>query len=491
MIATSQPTTPILSPTPRSCGLLCNTGPKRWAACLRRSTTVLALCSLVAACGLPAGQMQSGATPASRAALNARTLPPAKVFTSSNPQPPQRSNRDIARDFLDLHFQLEGGTVLPVFTRFERPVRVHVTGRPSQIFLKDLDRLLARLRHEAGVSIKRVTTGPAEITVQAVSSRDIHRALPQAACFVVPNVGSLAELRRKRRSPQTDWSRLRSRERLAVFVPIDVSPQEARDCLHEELAQAVGPLNDLYRLSDSVFNDDNVHTVLTGFDMLVLRASYAPELHTGMSRSEVAAQLPQILARLNPAGESIAARPLPATPRSWIAAIETALGPGSSLGMRKRAANQAVILARNAGWSDHRRAYSHYVLGRMIQADEPDLAQRHFQTALNVLRAQRGSALHQAIINPRMAAYQIARGDGAAALEQITPTLAAANRSENAALLATAMLIKAEALDLLGQFATANTVRLDSLGWARYGFGPDWAVQSKIREVAELRPSDN
>ena len=28
-----------------------------------------------------------------------------------------------------------------------------------------------------------------------------------------------------------------------VFVPADASPQELRDCLHEELAQALGPLN--------------------------------------------------------------------------------------------------------------------------------------------------------------------------------------------------------------------------------------------------------
>ena len=90
-----------------------------------------------------------------------------------------------------------------------------------------------------------------------------------------------------------------------------------------------------------------------------------------------------------------------------------------------------------------------------------------------------------------MAAYQIARGNGEAALQQINPVLPVASRHENATLLATALLIKAEALDLLGQFATAHTVRLDSLGWARYGFGPDWAVQAKIREVAELRPSTN
>ena len=51
-----------------------------------------------------------------------------------------------------------------------------------------------------------------------------------------------------------------------------------RDCLHEELAQALGPLNDLYRLPNTVFNDDNFHSVLTGFDMTILRATYAPGL---------------------------------------------------------------------------------------------------------------------------------------------------------------------------------------------------------------------
>ncbi len=70
---------------------------------------------------------------------------------------------------------------------------------------------------------------------------------------------------------------------MAIFLPGDVSPQETRDCLHEEMAQALGPLNDLYRLGDSVFNDDNFHTVLTGFDMLVLRTYYAPDLRSGMT----------------------------------------------------------------------------------------------------------------------------------------------------------------------------------------------------------------
>ena len=64
-----------------------------------------------------------------------------------------------------------------------------------------------------------------------------------------------------------------------------------------------------------------------------------------------------------------------------------------------------------------------------------------------------------------------------------------AQRSENAALLASIQMLQAEALELTGQTQEAGTVRLDSLGWARYGFGPDWAVRAKLNEISALRPA--
>ena len=72
-----------------------------------------------------------------------------------------------------------------------------------------------------------------------------------------------------------------------------------RACLNEEIGQALGPVNDLYRLPDSVFNDDNIHLQLTGFDLLMLRILYSPELRVGMSRDAASAALPALLARLN------------------------------------------------------------------------------------------------------------------------------------------------------------------------------------------------
>jgi len=445
---------------------------------------VLALVILVAGCDtVPLEQ------PLTRAQIADSSLPPIKRFSTPRPLPPQRSNSDMARDFLDLHFTLEGGSILPVFTRFEGPITLRVTGRPASSLNPDLSSLLSRLQKEAGIDIRRVSSGDAHITIESVSRAEIRRALPKAACFVVPNVSSLAEYRRNRRRVSTNWSQLRQRNTLAIFIPNDVSPQEVRDCLHEELAQAIGPLNDLYRLSDSVFNDDNVHTILTGFDMLILRATYAPELSTGMSRAEVAARLPNILSRSNPRGDTRPSAPLQETPREWINSMQTAVGPGATAEVRRRAANAAAAIAQRLDWRDHRRAYSHYILGRMIQSSDPALAQRHFQTAMRYLGTSPSVQLHRAQIAARMAAYEITLGEGRAALSILQPNITTARRYENAALLATLMLLQAQALNLTGDFDAARAVRLDSLGWARYGFGSDWAVRTKMNEIAALRPN--
>jgi hypothetical protein len=223
--------------------------------------------------------------------------------------------------------------------------------------------------------------------------------------------------------------------------------------------------------------------------MLILRATYSPALRSGMSRTEVAARLPRILSTLNPAGDGIPGRPQIGTPRAWIDAIQTALGPGSSTAQREAAIARALQVAAEARLDDHRRAFGHYIAGRMIQAEDPDLAQRHYATAQSYYDRTQGTELHQAYLSAQMAAHAISRGDGRAALARIGPALAAARDAENAGLLATLMLLQAEAFTVTGNIEAARAVRLDSLGWARYGFGPDWAVRAKMREIAALNPA--
>ena len=446
---------------------------------------LLPVCLLLVGCmpGAVPDQASRAAQPASMSAL-----PPIKTFSTPAPARPLRSNADIARDFLELAFKLESGRELPVFTRFEQPITIRVTGAAPPTLMPDLSRLVYRLNTEAGLQVLLTRQPRANITVQAVTRAQIRRNLPHAACFVVPNITDISEYRAARRSSTANWGLLRKREKMAVFLPSDASPQEVRDCLHEELAQAIGPLNDLYRLPDSVFNDDNVHTVLTGFDMLILRAYYAPELSNGMTHRQVAARLPAILARLNPDGERAASfRPAP-TPRSWIKAIQTALGPGANHAQRRTAARQALQIAQSLGWQDHRRAFAHYAMGRLSAAADPEAALGHFKTAERFYQASPHTTLHRAYVASQLAAHALTQGDGRGALAYVNGAIPVAARHENAALLSTLMLLRAEALELTGRASEAATVRLDSLGWARYGFGADWAVRAKMREIGALNP---
>jgi hypothetical protein len=329
-----------------------------------------------------------------------------------------------------------------VLSRFEGPITVRVTGPAPQNLYSDLNRLLARLRREAGIGISPAPEGgPASITIEVVPRAELRRYVPQAACFVVPRVTSWDEFRRHRRGATVDWTTLQTRERMAIFLPGDVAPQEVRDCLHEELAQALGPLNDLYRLPDSVFNDDNFHTVLTGFDMLILRAYYAPELRSGMTRGpQVAARLPGILARLNPAasGRSRCPRRHPARldrrdrGGAWPAHLADSPPPG-------RARRAVEIARRTAGpttaWPSACSRWAACRCGRERHRAGLVPAGRQIYAA----RPETGCRAHVAM---QLAAFALsARASPRPRSSWSTTTWPSVAEAENAALLATLLMI--------------------------------------------------
>ncbi|MEM1351172.1 MAG: DUF2927 domain-containing protein [Pseudomonadota bacterium] len=441
---------------------------------------------------LPLLMLLCGCVPATHGDLPSRTafateeLPPMKAFAAIAPPPQRMVNAHLIEDFLELSFYLESGRPVSTFTRFEGPISLRVSGRPSSTLERDLDGLLSRLEAEAGITITRTDSPRANITIDAVSRRDIQRVLPNAACFVVPNATSLSDFRSKRRNPKTNWATLKERRQLVIVLPNDVSPQEVRDCLHEELAQALGPLNDLYRLPNSVFNDDNVHTVLTDFDMLILRATYAPELATGMSQAEVARRLPAIFTRENPKGALKAHARKTATPRAYVDAIQMALGPGADVPQRQEAALRAVEIAAAEGWVDARRGFAYYALGRVLQSTNPDAALEAFLRADRYYARSSATRLHRAYVAAQLGAHALVAGDTQNARARVTPMIEPAKRAQNAALLATLQLVRAETLRADGRLKEAQALRLDSLGWARYGFGSDGAVEAKQREIANL-----
>ena len=426
---------------------------------------------------------------AGRNAPVATALPPMKTFATQRGGGVNRPNSQISQDFLDLTFQMESGRPLPWLTKFEGPIKVSVTGQAPASLEGDLARLLARLRSEAGINISRAKSGEAaQIVVEAIPRKTLQKAVPQAACFVVPNVSGWSEFKRNRGNGKTDWTRLSNRTKATVIIPNDVSPQEVRDCLHEEISQALGPLNDLYRLPDSIFNDDNFHTILTGFDMLILRAYYSPQLRNGMTRGQTARVLPGLLSKLNPRGNRASNAGANRTPKQWNDAITSALALRTSQSQRATQAAKAVSIAKAQGWKDNRLAFSLFVQGRVSLATKPEAAISAFVQSGNIYKQLYGASVHYAHVNTQMAAFALSSGQLDVAIRLADEGIPAARNSSNAALLATLLMIKSEALQAAGRDEEARRVRLDSLGWGRYGFGSERNVRARLNEIKALAP---
>jgi Protein of unknown function (DUF2927) len=445
---------------------------------------LVGILGLLSACAAPqSGLVARGSSPSI-------TLPSMKLPAGARAPATTRSNASIARDFLALTFSLESGRPLPTFTRFEGPITLRTTGMAlSAVSQRDLDQLIARFGAEAGIRIRRVSPDqPASISVEILPRKTMQRLAPDAACFVAPSVSSWAELAARRGRAAQDWLDLRTRRKMAIFIPGDIAPQEIRDCLHEEIAQSIGPVNDLYRLTDSIFNDDNFQAVLTGFDMLVLRAYYDPALQSGMTQNQVAARLPAILARINPAGRRGRDRQVSPTTRDWIAQIQAALGARSRGAKQIAAAKRAVALAREKSWNDNRLGFSLYALGRLTMARDTPLALASFAQAQTIFAADPSTRLHAAHVSVQLAAYTLSAGRAAEAIAIVDANSPTALAAENASLLSALLLIKAQALDTLRRPAQAQIVRLDALGWARYGLGSDAEIRRRMTEIAALSP---
>ena len=410
------------------------------------------------------------------------------------PRGVRRSNRTLAEDFLELTFALESGQSLNGLLRHEGPVFVVMRSAELKPYARDLSALLRRLQREAGVDI-RPSADPAraQIHIEAVPSRQIQRVYPGAACFIVPGETSWRSFRAKPRRDRMRWSDQATLGTTAIFVPSDSTPQDVRDCLHEEIAQALGTANDVYRLPDSIFNDDNFHSILTPFDMLMLRTLYSPELSSGMSRAEVAARLPAILDRLNPAGRGVPTLPRAPSSPAWKQAIETAMTRSNSADKRIDGANRAVRIASAMRPTDHRLGVALLTRGRLMLRSSPERAAADFARSWRIFRDAQGpqdirtaqAALHLAVASLREDRFETS-------LRLANDALGPALRGENAVLASGLYAIRAESLIGLGRATEAKDARLESLKWARYAFGDiDGAIASAQAQLEALAPRPN
>lgn len=71
-----------------------------------------------------------------------------------------------------------------------------------------------------------------------------------------------------------------------AVVRAELPPRLMLSCIHEELAQGMGPANDSPTARPSIFNDDEEFAYLTKQDELILRILYDRRLRPGMTEAE-------------------------------------------------------------------------------------------------------------------------------------------------------------------------------------------------------------
>ncbi|MEL7467296.1 MAG: DUF2927 domain-containing protein [Pseudomonadota bacterium] len=221
------------------------------------------------------------------------------------------SNKSLADVFTKLTHDLEWGSTQANLLRFEAPVRVAMIGDGSESYQLFLAEFLRIIRKEARIDIQQTSPDKANLLVRFVPG-DEFRDLTAAQCIVVNDHPTWSEYKSDPDGYGADaFERNKTLEKASALIPRTLEPYKIRECILEEVSQALGTGNDLYGLRDTIFNDDDAHTWPTRLDYLMLRVLYDPRMETGLNRRETTERARIVLDDINPQGRDVDTPPLP------------------------------------------------------------------------------------------------------------------------------------------------------------------------------------
>ncbi|MBB4304158.1 hypothetical protein GGD81_003214 [Rhodobium orientis] len=85
-------------------------------------------------------------------------------------------------------------------------------------------------------------------------------------------------------------------DRAFVFIVVNEGRRAFRHCMIEEISQSLGPVNDDWRLKESIFNDYSTVSRFNVFDWFILNMLYDRRVKVGMTPRQVERVLPAAIA---------------------------------------------------------------------------------------------------------------------------------------------------------------------------------------------------
>jgi Protein of unknown function (DUF2927) len=208
------------------------------------------------------------------------------------------TNEEIREGFFKIAFGAELQTDKPAgrVRKFDEPVRIFVEAAGAPQRRSELANVVADIRSRVNHLDIDLTTDrrAANFTVRLVPERKLKSTI--RALYGSDRAKQIQkELKPECLSGIGKDESFRIR-RAEVILPVDAGDFTFLDCAYEELLQALGVINDDASVPWTMFNDDVQMGFFDVYDQYLLNILYDPRITPGMTRDEVDAALPDILA---------------------------------------------------------------------------------------------------------------------------------------------------------------------------------------------------
>jgi hypothetical protein len=250
------------------------------------------------------------------------------------------TNEEIKDGFFKIAFNAELQLDAPVgrLRKFDEPVRIFVASKSLPDRRSKIAAIVADIRAHVNHLDIAVTNDrqAANYFVTLVAERDLKRTIRSLYG------GGRARQIQRSLNPEClsgigKDSRYRIR-RAEVLLPVDAGEFTFFDCAYEELLQALGTINDDRSVPWTMFNDDVQMGFFDVYDQYLLNILYDPRIRPGMTRQEVGAVLPEVLA----------------TARAWITSPKLPLHADGSSGSASHQTPAATAASAQAMRKSHK-----------------------------------------------------------------------------------------------------------------------------------------
>ncbi len=234
-----------------------------------------------------------------------------------SPSDAQFSNADLAANFqriaLNREYRREDGKLVEATTptsisRWGAPVRYQILGGgATPLDRADYAELAQRLTALTGVEVREQEREAEPNVTILILNADERRAFIRElqSDGTADRMPLIVEWAEKLSYPCVGQVGYRDADTglitgAMIVIKAELEGLFRKSCIHEELVQTMGLMNDDRKVRPSIFNDDQEFALLTEHDEYLLQMLYDPRLRPGMGPEEAVPLLDEIIRDLRP-----------------------------------------------------------------------------------------------------------------------------------------------------------------------------------------------